>query len=497
MKYLYLTLLFWLPLALMAQDANVFLDRVFWKTMPDAAMVKAKIQEGNDPTELNANAFDAVTYAILENAPLESIKYLLSLEGNPVDKNTHDGRNYLLWAGYKGNLDLVKYLIEQGSDVNLVDDHGYNLLCFSAVGGQQNTDLYDFILANGIDVQSTNRVGATALLLLAPNIKDKVVIDYFTNKGLDIHAKDKDGNGMFNYAVRKGNMKLMKQLIEMDVDYQSLNKKGENAVLYASQGSRGYTNPLEIYQFLEDLGMELDIVSWEGKTPLHNIASSVKDPIIVDYFLTKGVNVNQVDKDGNTAFLNAARGNNLVMVKKLLPFIKDINQKNHDGYTALHHAVRRNSAELFDFLVGKGADIAVIDKKGNNLMYHIFKAYSSRYTVAFDQFLSAAKDQKLDAAKAFEAGSTLAHIAIEKNAKLLLKHAIELGADVNQKNKDGLTPLHLAAMKATDDELLTMLIKHGADKNILTDFEESAYDLASENELLTDKSVNVEFLKLD
>lgn len=497
MKYQYLALLFLFPFALAAQDTNMFLDRTFWKTMPDVATVKEKIQEGNDPTELNANAFDAVTYAILENAPLETMKYLLSLEGNEVNKMTHDGRNYLLWAGYKGNVDLIKYLIEQGSDVQLIDDHGNNLLCFTANGGQQNTAVYDLILANGLEVTSTTRSGANALLLLSPNIKNKAVIDYFKQKGLDIHTKDNNGNGIFNYVTRKGNVDLMKQLIEMGVDYQSSNKKGENTILVASQGSRGYTNPLKVYQFLEGLGIEADIVSWEGKTPLHNIASSAKDMIIVDYFITKGVNVNQVDKNGNTAFLNAAKGNNLAMVEKLLPLIQDINQRNHQGYTALHHAIGRNAVPLFELLEKRGADATVIDSKGNNLLYHIFKAYSSRNKDAFNQFLSAAKAQKLDGTAAFEAGNTLVHLAIDKNAKILLEKAIELGVDINQKNKDGLTPLHLAAMKATDDELLSILIKHGADKSILTDFEESAFDLASENELLTDKEINVEFLKLD
>ncbi|MEL6945910.1 MAG: ankyrin repeat domain-containing protein, partial [Bacteroidota bacterium] len=343
------------------------------------------------------------------------------------------------------NVDLMKYLIEKGSDVQLIDDHGNNLLSFTANGGHQDTKVYDLILANGIDVTSSTRSGANALLLLAPSITDRAIIDYFQQKGLDIHAKDKNGDGMFNYAARKGNLDLMKQLIEMGVDYQSLNRKGENTVLYASQGSRGYTNPLAIYQFLEGLGMELDIVNWEGKTPLHNIAAGVKDMAIIDYFISKGVNINQVDKEGNTAFLNAAKGNNLAVVKKLLPLIKDINQGNHNATTALHHAVSRNAAPLFDFLIENGADLSAIDSKGNNFVYHIFKAYNSKNKDAFNQFLSVAKAKKLEANQPFEGGNTLIHLAVEQNAKFLLDKAIELGADVNQKNKNGLTPLHLAA----------------------------------------------------
>ena len=35
---------------------------------------------------------------------------MLSLDGNPVDKPTHGGIPYLLWASYKGNLELVQHL---------------------------------------------------------------------------------------------------------------------------------------------------------------------------------------------------------------------------------------------------------------------------------------------------------------------------------------------------------------------------------------------------
>ncbi len=498
MKYHYLlALLFILPIGLKAQQDNVFLDRSFWKTMPDVATVKEKIKQGNDPVALNPFAFDAVTYAILEDAPIKTIQYLLSLEGNPVDKNTHDGRNYLLWAGYKGNLELMKHLIEEGSDTHLIDDHGYNLICFTATGGQQDTEVYDLILASGLDVASTNRSGANALLLLAPSITDTKIISYFTQKGLDIHAKDNDGNGMFNYAARKGNTTLMEQLIEMGVDYKSLNEQGENAIIYASQSSRGYTNPLEIYQYLENLGMEIDIVSWEGKTPLHNLAFSTKDLDIIDYFIKKGVSPNQVDNKGNTAFLNAARGGNTVVAKQLMESVKDINYTNHEGYSALHFSVMRNSDQLFSLLIENGADLTLLDKNEANLLYHIYKAYNSRSDAAFDTFLAAAKRKGLRADKALEEEGTLAHIAVEKNAQLLLEEAVKLGVDINKKNADGLTPLHLAAMKAADKELLTLLLTHGADKHILTDFDESAFELAAENELLANKKIDLKFLKID
>ncbi len=494
--YSFIILLFLSASITIAQDSNVFYDRAFWKTAPDIATVQEKIKEGHDPVALNPFAFDATVYAILENAPLETIQYLLSMEGNEVDKVTHDGRNYLLWAGYKGNIALMKWLIEKGSDTQLIDDHGYNLLTFAATAGQQNTAIYDLILANGGNIGSTNRAGANALLLLAPYLNNENTMQYFLDKGLDLHAKDDEGNGMFNYATRRGNIDLMKKLIDMGVDHQTLNNKGENALLFATYGARGYSNPVKIYEYLTNLGIEADVVSWEGKTPLHNIAGAAKDMAVIDFFTSRGVNLNQVDEEGNTAFINAIRRNNLAIAGKLVHKINDINHLNKEGHSALTYAVMSNSTEAFDLLVKNGANTDVKDAAGNNLVYYIFNSYDQEHQEAFDQFFQAAKTEGLEFAKPFAKGNTLAHIAVEKNSPYLLAKAIAMEVGVNQKNEDGLTPLHLAAMKAKDGALLTLLLDKGADKSILTEFEESAYDLAAENEALMQKGVDLGFLKM-
>ena len=66
--------------------------------------------------------------------------------------------------------------------------------------------------------------------------------------------------------------------------------------------------------------------------------------------------------------------------------------------------------------------------------------------------------------------------------------------DINAKNNEGNTALHIAAMKAKDAEILKFLIEQGADVKATTDFDESVYDLASENELLKKNKIDINFL---
>ncbi len=478
-----------------AQDANIFYDRSFWKTSPDVEAVNQKIAGGNDPVALNPNAFDAITYAILENAPLKTIKHLLSIKGNEVDKMTHDGRNYLMWAVYKGNLELIQFLIDEGSQKDIIDDHGYNLMTFAAVGGQSNPEVYDLLLKNGAKADDANREGANALLLLAPRLQDDALIKYFQDKGLDIASTDHEGNGMFNYAARMGNIEMMDKFIKMGLAYKNLNKVGGNAMIFASQGFRGQTNPLSVFEYLESKGVEANVVTKEGLSPLHAIAYRNKDYGVFEYFINKGVDVNQTDSRGNTAFLNAVNGSNFEIAKKLAPMVKDLNHKNKDGHSALTYAVRRNAGDFANFLLSKGASVSVKDKKGNSLAYHLFDVYGANNQKAFDKNLETLKSKGVRFTEKQSGGNTLLHLAVEKGETFLVEKAVKMGVGVNEKNEDGLTALHLAAMKAADKELLILLIEHGADKTILTDFDESVFDLASENELLKEAGVNIEFLK--
>jgi len=62
---------------------------------------------------------------------------------------------------------------------------------------------------------------------------------------------------------------------------------------------------------LKSLGLDPNIVTKDGYTPLHRLAYSNGDPAIFELFLTAGADVNQKDAEGNTPFLNAASRNEL------------------------------------------------------------------------------------------------------------------------------------------------------------------------------------------
>ena len=74
----FVVLSFLLNTELFSQNENMLIQRSFWKGSPSLTTVKKLVADGHSPTELTIYGFDAVTYAILEKAPMNIIQYFLN-----------------------------------------------------------------------------------------------------------------------------------------------------------------------------------------------------------------------------------------------------------------------------------------------------------------------------------------------------------------------------------------------------------------------------------
>lgn len=479
-----------------AQDANLLRDRAFWGEKPNLETIKRIVNLGHSPTELTSSGFDAVTSAIFAKADLDILKYLLSFEENDVNKKTHDGRTYLFWSASSGNLELVNYLLDNGARVDIIDDKGSSPLIFAAAGGQIDTKIYDALIAKGANVVTeTSKDGANALLLLIPKLSDFTIVDYFETKGISLNDKDNYGNGVFNYTAKSGNIDMLKKLVAKGIEYNLINKNGGNAFIFASEGGRGHSNGMDVYNYLESLGINPNVTTIDGTNPLLNVASSTKDIQVIDYFLKKGVDANKADKEGNTPFIKAAQSNTLEIIEHLAKLNKDINLINKDGQSALTLATARNKSEVVSYLLKNNADAQIIDAEGNNLAYYLVNAYSARNKENFYEKAALLKAHQVDYTAKQAGNNTLYQIAIAKLDLELLKFLEPSKIDINLANNEGLSVLHMAAMKAEDDHILKYLLEQGANKSAVTEFEESVFDLASENELLQANNIDINFLK--
>ncbi|MDO6811166.1 ankyrin repeat domain-containing protein [Zobellia galactanivorans] len=471
------------------RDPNPFLNKDYWEKQPSIGTIQATIKEGHSVTEANRGGFDATTFAIFSKNPISTVQFLMD-QGNDINKRTHDSRTYVFWAASSGNLELVKYLIDKGAKLDLVDSHGYGPISFTAATGQENTAIYDAFIEGGVDLKKEkDHHGKNALLTAIGRAKNLDVVDYFIGKGLSLNSVDDHGNGAFHYAAQGGNIDILKELVKRGVSTAKNESTGENAIFFASKG-RGAS--VELFKYLEGLGLNANVSTKKGENPLHNLASSSKDVKVFKYFEEKGVDPNAVDEEGNTPLLKAAARNELSIVKYLAEKTKNIDHSDSKGQTALAVALQNNSADVVSYLISKGADVQVKDHKGDNLAAYLFGSRGKPHD--FDAKVAALKAKGFDFKQLQADNSSVWHLAVSKNNLDLLKKVSAFGADINGKDKDGNTPLHYAAMKTENAEILKYLIKNGADLKSTTEFGETAHDLASENELLAKNKVNLQFL---
>ena len=139
------------------------------------------------------------------------------------------------------------------------------------------------------------------------------------------------------------------------------------------------------------------------------------------------------------------------------------------------------------------ANINVKDKEKNTLSYYLINSFKENKPEVFDAKLKVLEKNGLIVNQLQNSKNTLIHIATQKNNLALLQRLSTFKIDVNAINKENLSALQIAVMKGKNYKIIKYLLSIGADKNVKTDFNESIYDLASENELL--KKYNLNFLK--
>lgn len=499
-----------------AQQANTLMSPDFWKTKPSVEQVKAEIAKGNSPSKADAASWDPTSRAILNGAPLETIKFMVEQEGNGVKKKTHHSASYLHWAAARGNAELVSYLIQKGSDVHLNDSHGTSVIANAASSGNQDKGVYEALFKAGVSPKEKYENGATVLMLGVAADPELTLTDYFITKGLSITDKDEHGRTVTDYAAKSANKELIEKLMKRGV------KPTGNALFFAAQGSRMASAGIDTYKyFVETLKLDPKTINKDGATILHQLIRRPNAEIIA-YFVDKGVDLNKADNDGNTLLILASSGRDIQLIEKtLLPKIKNINAVNEKGESALTKAIG-GSSEVAALLLKNGANVNVLDKDGNNLAYHWFESYREggmgggpgqggpgapggqggqggngreRAEQEFDKKLDLLKTAGLDVAAPQKNGTTLYHLAVAKGNVKLFDKASALGVNINAQDKEGSSPLHKAALVAKNDKMLKTLIGLGAKKELKTEFGETAYDLASENKFLAENKVTLDFLK--
>lgn len=204
--------------------------------------------------------------------------------------------------------------------------------------------------------------------------------------------------------------------------------------------------------------------SINGTPLLHNAVMALNGEngeAIADLLLNAGADPNKTNKDGLTALHVACRRgeSNERFVDMLLRAGADPNRAGgQDGWTPLHIASSQESIESARLLLEAGADPNLPDDDGMTALHKSVGWGRSEMTSLF-------LDAGADPNRAAWDGGTPFHLAVACGKEVEASMLLAKGANVCTADVDGKTPLHDAALNGRV-RLARLLLDAGADPNI-------------------------------
>jgi ankyrin repeat protein len=409
----------------------------------------------------------------------------------------------LHWRVRVDDVAAAKRLLKAGADPNGVTERGVSPLSVAIANG--NTEMVGLLLKAGADARQSEPSGETHLMMAA-HVGVLAVVEQLLNHGAQVDARDPHyGQTALMFAARAGHADVVSVLLARGANTNAATKAGEAPAFIKPNSVPGFGYGVGILRG----GVPADRGRREpapGRmTPL--LYAARHDHVeIAKRLIAAGADVNAKEANGIWPLLMAISNDNMAVAHYLLAHGSDVNGQDWYGRSPLweavnvrnlyvHNATFRNGIdrgpvlELIRALLAAGADVNARTKDTPPFRHHLLEITGSLEWVDFTgqtPFLTAALAGDVTVMKLLlERGANpridtyhgtsplmaaagvnwvLAQTWTEGPEQLLeaVRLCAELGMDVNQANSMGITALHGAANRGSDD-IIRFLVSRGAD----------------------------------
>ena len=396
-------------------------------------------------TLVNINSHDSegntpLHTAILKNAPIEMIQYILSLNGD-INMRNSSGNSPLYLALQKDRRDVGELLLSKDANIFSTNTQNDSPLRFALTKGGE---LADWILTSKT-IAASDGSGNTALHYAA-EWKLSGAVTTILEKGADPDKKNANGETALFNAAKTDDPEIIDILIKGGATKDVRDHLGSTPLHIA-----GRWNAVHSAEKLIGMGLDINAQNTTGMTPLAEAAVSGKKEM-AQLLLADGANPDITDIEGRTILIDAIRGQNQAVISLMLDAGANPNIQEMSGRNAYHEAV----------LTGNPAVITMISKAGGNPLSRD-KNGNTPFSLSLRQNESVIKASLgSDRNIADSDGNTVIHIAVQnKVSPALLTYLVKEEYPADTRNAAGYTPLALT-VKNSQNDLAEVLLEKGA-----------------------------------
>ncbi|KAK6748290.1 hypothetical protein RB195_001114 [Necator americanus] len=368
---------------------------------------------------------------------------------------------------------MVKSMICEGVDVNHTDSLGSSPLHYAAFTGDVNFML--MLLEIGADFNAQDSLGLTPLhRAVAAMHYDaaELLIDKGCDPGIQSKALQTPLHICAIHNVPSiADLLLRKRYPMLD----SADARGCTALHHAA-----YLGHVEVAESLLKAGINMAAVDKLGRTAMHSVAcgGSIK---MLAVLREAGAKITVRDFRGRTVAHYAAVASQTAFLSAILKIDKELlNVTDDDGYTPLHYAVQSGqNSKTIELLVENGCDVLAAANDGTTALHIAATLAESAIPI---EYMVKCKGIDLNARNVD--GMTPLHLASEWSKVSRVDALIKAGAEIDAKSHDAATPLHCAAIGG-HQLVVKHLLKYSADVNAKMKGDLTPLHLAAHNSCRT------------
>ena len=308
-----------------------------------------------------------ISVAIYPDANPQMVELLLDWG---ADAEIWSGAQPLAFMAARSNFAILEMLIDRSGGVPPFSGRRYTII-HSAAGNPdpRAVDLFlDLFLDQGLDVNTPNQNGNTALHVAVQMNSNPEVAARLLGRGADISAKGARGESVLHRAVSNPNLEMAAFILDQGVDIEARDGEGRTP-LFSAVGHR----LLPTIELLLDRGANIGSRDNSGNTPLlsafryrtdRGLRYTTPDESLLSVLLEKGADIDASDDAGASPLLLAAGSEDWTTVRLLAELGADIDKRDSAGNTVLHLAVLSENRDTVEWLLEMGVDRGIANTAG-------------------------------------------------------------------------------------------------------------------------------------